>query len=265
LASSAAASAAIAIARLQGRAHLRHRRIQRPLDVGLQKGAPRRRQRVGLAEFPLQPHRADARAVQHPGIAAVGQHQFGGTTADVHDQVGLLSEAHAGEHAQIDQPRLFRPAHQVHRQAQLLLHRLQKLLAVGRLAHGTGGRRHDLFHAVAGRQLAVVAQAAEGPLDRRRAQVTRVGIPLPQAHRGLLGVQHAEAAERHVHLGDHQVKGIGADVDGGHPPAAGRRGRRGQGHGGGSRQGGATLTPPRKTCTHRGGREAQPAGLIEIK
>ena len=54
-----------------------HRRIQGALDVGLQKPSPIGGKWIDLAELALQPHRTDARAGQHAGIGAIGQHQFG--------------------------------------------------------------------------------------------------------------------------------------------------------------------------------------------
>lgn len=130
----------------------------------------------------MQPHGPHAGAGQGTGVATVRQDQFGGAAADVQDQVGLLAESHAREDAEVDQPGLLRAADQVHLQAQLLLHRLQELAAVGRLTHGAGGGGEDVaeLDAMAGGQLAAVAQGDEGPLDRLRAEVAGVGIALPR-------------------------------------------------------------------------------------
>jgi hypothetical protein len=206
------------LAGLEPLPHLEHRRLQRPLNEGPQKLHPLGGQRVVVHEFPLQAHRPHAGAGEGAGVAAIRQHQFGGAAADVQDQVGLIAEGHARQHAQVDQARLLRAAHQIHLQPQLLLDRLQEFAAVGGLPHGAGGGRHHIagLHAVAGRQLTAMAQGGEGPFDRLGAEVARLRIPLPQAGGRLLREQHRKAAQGRVHLGDQQVNRVGADVDARH-------------------------------------------------
>ena len=247
----------------QGLFQLGHGRIHGPLDIGLQEPAALGRQGIGLAKLPLQAHGADAGAGEHPGVGAIGQHELGGATTDVDDGVGALAEGHAREHPQIDQPGLLRPAHQIHLQAELLLEGLQELAAVGRLANGAGGGGHDLLHAVALRQLAVVAEGAEGPFHGLGAEVAAQRVALPEPGGGLLSEEHAKTAQLLVHLGDQQVDRVGADVDGRHPPPAGLQGRGGLGHGNGGEPGGATLPPLAPPSLGRNGMQrcrAQHAG-----
>ena len=175
-------------------------------------------ERFLVDKLALQPHGPNPGAGEGTGIAAVCQHQFRGASTDVQDQMGLIAEGHAGEHPQVDQAGLLGATHQIHLQAELLLDRLQEFTAVGGLPHGAGGRRHHIagLHAMAGGQLAAMAQGGERPLDGFGAEVARLRIALPQPGGRLLRQQHREAAQSRVHLGDQQVNRVGADVDARH-------------------------------------------------
>ena len=198
--------------------HLEHRRLQAALDEGPQKLHPLGGQRILVHKLALQPHGPHTGAAEGAGIAAVRQHQFRGATADVEDQMGLIPKGHAREHPQVNQAGLLRATHQIHLQAELLLDGLQEFPTVGGLAHGAGGRRHHIagLHAMAGGQLAAMAQGGERPLDGLGAQVARLRVALPQPGGRLLREQHREAAQGRVHLGDQQVNRVGADVDARH-------------------------------------------------
>ena len=109
------------------------------------------------------------------------------------------------------------------RNAELVAHPLDEVLAVGRLAHRRGGDRSDAAHAAALADHPHAGEAGHGAFHGGVVEVSGGGDALGQAGLVLHLVDHGEAGAGIV-LGDEETDGVGAYVEGGQALAPGGTG-----------------------------------------
>ena len=181
-------------------------------EVGLQVGQVARTGWIVGQELLAEPRDADLHAVQRDRLVVLAEDELDAAAADVDDQGRLAAQIDGVADAEVDQPRFLASGNDLHAQADFVPHALNEVAAVGGLAHGAGGDGLEAHDTLSLSERAEGGQRAHAVVHRlgREAAVGQRAVAEP--HHVLGAVQHAETAVR-LHLSNHHVDGVAADVD----------------------------------------------------
>jgi CHAD domain-containing protein len=197
-----------------GRDQLFCKRAELGLNVFDQAPLVGSRQRIARHVSVGQPDRAELKTARQVQFGGGAERHFHRTAADIDDDRRSAAGVHAVDRCLVDEAGLLCAGDHARPDSGLRLDGRQELPSVPGLADGAGGHRQDLLGVPGHRELLEPAQRFQRGLDSGGGQGAAAEAAGAQPDHLLLPVDDVER-EVGVHLDDHHVDGVRADVDGG--------------------------------------------------